>query len=74
MKKIIITVGSVTYASKAQRLLSGINIASKIIKIDSSLSPNGCTHGLEIGYNDFIGAIGKLKENNIQYSVIKSSS
>jgi hypothetical protein len=70
MKKIIITTGSVTYATKAQRLLSKININSRLVKIDSNISSNGCTHGIEINYHDFMNAVGKLKENNIQFNVI----
>ena len=72
MNKIIITVGSVTYAQKAKRVLNSANISSKLIKIDSSLSENGCTHGIEIRYNDFLGAINELKEYGIPYSVSKS--
>ena len=70
MKKTIITVGSVTYAAKAQRLLRSVNIPSKLVKIDPSYAPSGCTHGIEINYNDFISAAGELRRNNIQYNVI----
>ena len=70
MKKIIITTGSVTYAAKAQRLLAEINISSRLIKLDSGISPDGCTHGIEINYVDFIGAIEKLKKSNVDFKVI----
>ncbi len=60
-----------TYALKARKLLSGGGISSKLVKVDASLTPSGCTHGIEIDYKDYIDAIGKLKETNIHYSVLK---
>ncbi len=69
LNKITITNGSVTYAIKSRKLLKSIGIPSKLIKIDASLSKNGCTHGLEISRSDFFDAIKILKSNGIPYSV-----
>lgn len=69
MNKITITVGSVTYAIKSRKLLSGNGIPSKLVKIDALLSKNGCTHGLEISKNHFLDAVMILKTNGIPYSV-----
>ena len=41
------TVGSVTYATKAQRALSKAAIYSETIKLDSGGAGRGCTYGLE---------------------------
>ena len=72
MNKIIITVGSVTYAIKSRKLLSGIGIPSKLIKVDALLSKNGCTHGLEIPKIHFLDAVMVLKMNGIPYSVYEA--
>ena len=72
MKKIIITFASLTYAVKAKRLLEAIGIASRLVKVDSSYSREGCTHGIEIQYNNFMAAVHRLKTGGIPYSVLKS--
>ncbi len=60
-----------TYALKARKLLSGSGINSKLVKVDASKTSEGCSHGIEITYSDFIAAVGKLKKANIPYSVLK---
>ena len=42
-----VTVGSVTYATKAQRALSTAAIYSETVKLDSGNFGKGCTYGLE---------------------------
>ena len=42
-----ITVGSITYATKAQRALTHAAIYSEIVKLDSQNFGRGCTYGLE---------------------------
>ena len=42
-----VTVGSVTYAAKAQRALSVAAIYSETVKLDSGNFGKGCTYGLE---------------------------
>ena len=69
MNNIIITVGAVTYAIKAKKLFTRRGIQSKLVKVDSGKTQNGCTHGIEIGNADFYTAVKALKENGIAYSV-----
>lgn len=65
----IITVGSVTYAHKAKRLLQHAEINSRLVKIDSSRSKNGCTHGIEFSTTDFYNVVMELKKAGIEYTV-----
>ena len=58
-----------TYAFKSRKLLYNAGIEAKVIKIDMSLSENGCNYGIEIDYSDFYEAIRELKTNDIVYSV-----
>ena len=67
--KTTITVGSVTYAIKARRLLMRMNIKSKLVKLDTKKSKNGCTHGLEFSTEDFYAAVMGLKNAGINYSI-----
>ena len=69
MEKIIITLDSITTATRARRTLSRQNITSRIIKLDADSQLRGCTYGLEISNSDFFAAIGILKMNEIEYSV-----
>lgn len=69
MNKTIVTVGSVTYAIKARNLLSRGGVRSKLVKVESKKSKNGCTHGVEFNTVDFYRAVVILKENNLSYSV-----
>jgi hypothetical protein len=72
LNKIILTVGSVTYAIKARKLLAGIGIPSELIKVDASLSDKGCNFGIKIPYVRFYDAIEELKARKIPYSVYNS--
>jgi len=74
LKKIILTVGSVTYAIKARKLLGAIGISAELIKVDASLSAAGCNFGIKIPYNRFLDAVNELKEKGISYSVYNSPS
>jgi hypothetical protein len=42
-----VTIGSVTYATKAQRSLAKAAIYAEMVKLDSGNSGRGCTYGLE---------------------------
>lgn len=70
----IVTVGAVTYAIKARKLFLRRGIQSKLVKVDSGKTQNGCTHGVEIDNVDFYAAIKILKDNGIAYSVYSSKS
>ena len=69
MKITTITVGSVTYAIKANKALSGIGIKSKLIKVDSSKANNGCEYGIEFPSVSFLDVVAELKKQKINYSL-----
>lgn len=64
-----ITVGSVTYAIKVRKLLERSGIKSKLVKVDSSKSKNGCTYGIQVHTTLFYDVINILKNSGINYSV-----
>lgn len=45
--KCTVSIGSITYASKAQKALSNASIHSEIVKTERSGLGNGCVYGLE---------------------------
>ena len=66
MKKVIIYVGPMTYAIKLRKMLTRAGIESRQVK---SLDGEGCTHGVEIMYQDFYSIIAILKESGMEYRV-----
>ena len=72
MNTTIITVGSVTYAIKVKKLLERSGIRSKLIKVESSTSPIGCTYGIKIESSLFYDAVALLRNQGIDYSVYKN--
>ena len=64
-----ITVGSVTYAIKVKKILAGIGIKSKLIKVDSTKSEKGCEYGVEFPSSLFLDVVSELKKEKINYSV-----
>ena len=70
MNTTTITVGSVTYAQKAKRLLQHKGISARLVKIDASRSKNGCTHGIQFSANDFYSVVMELKNAGIEYNII----
>ena len=69
MKKITLTVGAVTYAVKARRILKSSGVPSRLVKITPKDSSSGCTHGIEISENDMYTAANVLISNGIRYSI-----
>lgn len=69
MNKRTVTVGSVTYAHKARRLLQQKGINSRLVKIDPLRSKSGCTHGIEFATEDFYNVVMELKNAGIDYAV-----
>ena len=65
----IVTVGTVTYAMKARKLLNRNGIRSKLVKLDSSKTANGCTYGIEFPANDLYSAVCVLREAGISYNL-----
>lgn len=72
MKKITVTVGSVTYAIKLRRYLTRAGISSRLIKVDNTTDKRGCSHGVEISGKDLYNTIVIMKENNVEYSVYEN--
>ena len=66
---VTIAFSSVTYATKAKRALASISISSRLIKIDNTVTSNGCTYGLLINNNEYLSAVRCLMEKNIAYTV-----
>ena len=67
-----LTVGSVTYAIKARRLLLHAGIRAKVVKTVSDGTGSGCTHGIVIPSSRFFDAVVILKENGIDYALLGS--
>lgn len=63
-----LTVGSVTYAIKARRLLLHEGIKAHTVKLTDGKS-GGCTHGIVIPSSRFFDAVVILKKNGIDYSL-----
>lgn len=69
MNKTTITVGSVTSAMKAKRLLQRMKIQSKLVKVDPIKSYSGCTHGIEFATEDFYTVVMGLRNEGISYKI-----
>ena len=74
MNKITLTVGTVTYALKLKKLFSRANINSRLVKVDNTEGAKGCSHGVEISWEDYYSAVVIMKENGIKYSVYENRS
>ena len=64
-----LTVGSVTYAIKARRLLLNEGIKARTVKLTDT-SGSGCLHGIIIPSSQFFDAVVILKKNGIAYSLL----
>jgi len=67
----ILSVGTITIAIKARKLLSRSEIKAKLIKINPRNAELGCIYGLQITASDFYSAVVELKNNGIDYSLYK---
>ena len=72
MNTTIITVGSVTYAIKAKKLLEREGVSASLVKMESSKSDGGCTHGIKIYESNLYDAVAILKRMGIDYRVRNS--
>ena len=70
MKKTTLTVGSVTYAIKARKLLQRMKIQSKLVKIDVASSSSGCRYGIEFASEDFYSVVMGLRNAGIEYQIV----
>ena len=62
-----VSVGSVTYAIKAQKSLAVAAIHSEVVKLDSGNFCKGCTYGLEFGCSQLVGVMTVLNNSGIKY-------
>ena len=46
------SVGSLTHAMKGQRLLEGVGIAARIVKLDAGKTRKGCSYGIEFSCSE----------------------
>ncbi len=69
MNTTVLTVGSVTYALKARKLLLRGGIQAKLVKVNGNNIGTGCNHAVEVDAEDFYSAAVILKENRVAFSV-----
>ena len=67
MKTTVFTVGSVTYAIKAKKLLAREGLTSKLVKADASKAADGCMYGIEFPTKYFYTAANILRSAGIFY-------
>ena len=70
MDNTTLTVGSVTYAIKARRLLLHAGIRARTVKVEGGERGVGCAHGIVIPSSRFFDAVVILKDNGIGYSLL----
>lgn len=71
MNTSVFTVGSVTLAVKARKLLARAGIRSRLIKTDAAKSRYGCQYGIEFPTPDFYDVSAELRKNGIAYEVYR---
>ena len=69
MKITTISIGSVTHSIKAQKLLAGHSIPSKVVKISNDKKGRGCVYGLEIDGIYDRSTTQILSEYSIKFSI-----
>ena len=68
----IITVGSMTYAIKARKILRAKGITTRLVKLDSALTEYGCSYGIEFRSHESYNVYEALKKNGINYSIYRN--
>ena len=68
MNTTIITVGSITAAQKAKRLLSNEGFHTKLVKLNTT--KNGCSYGLSIKNYSTLEVAKILRDGSISYSAL----
>lgn len=63
---------SMTVAMKAQRALSKDNISCEIIRLEPSMTKNGCAYGIKFNCLSLYSVQNALNTNKIKYSEIIS--
>lgn len=67
MEQCILTVGTVTYAIRARKLLSSLGIRARLVKGTRPGGMGGCTYGVEIPAADMTVATDALQRANISF-------
>ena len=68
MQQCILSIGTITYAIRARKLLAASRISARIVKTTSGgRSSGGCTYGVEIDAADMLTASGILSRNQIPF-------
>lgn len=65
-------IGSVTYAMKAQEILTNANIQSNVIRLRPEETKRGCAYGIRIDCAEFKRAIILLRNSGIQVTPLKA--
>ncbi len=63
----IASLKSLTYAIKAQKVLSNYYINAEIVKLDSTNNKKGCSYGVKFDCINLYSAENALKNNNVKY-------
>ena len=70
MDDVIFIFDSFTYANKARRMFSRLNIETKLIKRSGKV---GCEYAVAINNENYYTTVKLLRENDIPYKVVRSS-
>ena len=65
MEQCILTLGTVTRAIRARKLLAAAGIAARLIK--QTEGAQGCAYGLELAAADMTGAMRLLEEAGVEF-------
>ena len=69
MQNKIISIGSMNQAIGARRILSREGIASRVVKLDTTKSAEGCGYGLSYAEEDGLDLARILRINGIRYHI-----
>ena len=72
MKRSLITVASITYAQKAQRILTANNIPSTVVKLPAKYTQNGCSFAVSLATYDAGRATLALDKAQAPYKTVIS--
>jgi hypothetical protein len=72
MEQCILTVGTVTYAIRARKLLSSLGIRARLVKGTRPGGAGGCAYGVEIPSADLTLATDALTRAGISYEWSRS--
>lgn len=61
---------SMTYAIKAQKTLSRINISSEIIKLEPNMTQKGCAYGIKFDCNNLYLVKDAFDKNRVKFTEI----